>query len=302
MGEKIEICADEAWTHGSNPPNRYWCFLGGLRGTAAESDLLETKLREVLGRAGHAVEVKWSGTTPVTLLLYRSLVDEFFDQVCATGLAYRQIFLDRSFVHVGAPNEPVRQPLDVQYLIYYQYNKHQFGLGHLPAATQDNPHEILLRLDNHSSQKHKVKLDQFVQGLPGQLARRDLQFRTTYVNSKKFRRLQICDLVMGAAGWYGNQQYKRREIGQRGMNARQRSKFELSKYIYNRIRSIDAEERNSKAFNWFESTGGTGNPQDSLTSSVRIWKFKPKDHKIDYGFKNKNLDSQGRYQGPIWNP
>jgi hypothetical protein len=252
--------------------------------------------------AGYAAEVKWSGTTPVTLPLYHNLVDEFFDVVCATGLAYRQIFLDRSYVHVGAPDEPVRRPLDVQYLIYYQFIKHHFGLEHLPAATRESPHEILLRLDNHSSQKHKVKLDQFVQGLPDQLARSDLQFRTTYVNSKKFRRLQICDLIMGAAGWYGNRQYKLRAKGQRGMNARQRSKLDLSKYIYNRIRAIDAEERQSKSFNWFESTGNTGNPQDSLTSSVRIWKFKPRNHKIDFGFRNKHLDSQGRYQGPIWNP
>lgn len=302
MGDRFEICADEAWTHGAAIPNRYWCFLGGLFGTESESDALETALRKRLDAASHKAEVKWQGTTPVTLDLYCDLVDLFFDVVCSSALAYRQVFLDRSFVHVPAPGEPKRSSLDVQFLLYYQFIKHHFGLEHLPAASVDEPHEILLRLDNHSSQKHKANLETFVAGLPAQIARPDLRFSTTYVNSNKFRRLQVCDLVMGAAGFDGNKQHLRREPGQRGMTKRQKARHALARHVYDRLRQIDANERGTKVFHWFESTGGSTNTMDRLTNSVRIWKFVPTSHKINHGFRNKHLDRQGRYQGPRWDP
>ena len=297
---KFEICADEAWTHSSVPPNRYWCFLGGLFGTESETDAFEARIRMALKQAGYNAEVKWSATTQVTLLLFQSLVDLFFDELRTTGLRYRQIFLDRSYVHVPAPAAPSRSALDAQYLVYYQFIKHHFDLAHLPAVPPGDKNQVLLRLDDHSSQKHKANLTKFAEALPGILARPDIEVAVTYVNSKKFRRLQVCDLLMGAAGWYGNKWHLRREPGQRGMKPRQKARLALAQHVYNHLRGLDRDERGSKAFNWFESTSDRGDPKTRISQSVRIWKFIPANHKIDFGFKNKNLDRQGRYQGPRW--
>lgn len=52
-----EIYADEAWTHGGLPPNRYWCFFGGIMGLAPDLDRLDTELRAIKA-VGQA---RWAG-------------------------------------------------------------------------------------------------------------------------------------------------------------------------------------------------------------------------------------------------
>ncbi len=302
MASKYEICADEAWTHESMPPNRYWCFLGGLLGLESDVDRLESALRAQLAAAGHRAEVKWGATSPVTLALFCGLIDTFFAHLVNHDLHYRQTFLDRSHVYVPAPGEPQRSGLDVQFMVYYQFFKHHFGLEHLPGATRTDPHQILLRLDNHSSQAHKADLASFVQSLPAQIGRRDLSIYVTFVDSKQFRRLQVCDLAMGAAGSFGNRLHDRRSAGQRGMKPRQKARYELARYIYNHLRALDHATRGSKVFNWFESTSNDGAPANNFQHKIRIWKFVPKNHKIDYGFRNKYVGKQGEYLGSRWQP
>ena len=87
----------------------------------------------------------------------------------------------------------------------------------------------------------------------------------------------------------------RREANRRGMTKKQKWRCEMAAYIYNYFRRLDASDRGSEAFNWFESTGLNGDYRNRLKHKLRIWKFIPKKFQRDEGWQNKNLDSQGRY-------
>jgi hypothetical protein len=255
---RYEISADEAWTHCSPPLNRYWCFFGGVFGPEAACDRLETALR-IAATAEHLDgEVKWSSVTGHNLAAYKRLVDVFFEHVTNDQLTYRQIFLDRSFVHVPTPGDPARTPLDVQFLICYQFLKHAFGLRYLPNTDLAREHHVTIRLDNHSSEHHTTDLRNYVEALGGVLECPRLTTQVTFVNSKRFRRLQVCDLLMGAAGSHGNKMHKRREGGRRGMTPKQKRRLDMTVYIYNKLSALDAAERCTRSNNWFESTGQDG--------------------------------------------
>jgi hypothetical protein len=215
----FEIWADEAWTHGGGEPNRYWCFFGGVMGPQAAIDRLDSELSKIKRAHNLAGEVAWANVRAKNLPPYRAMVDCLVDLLQRTDLHFRQVFLDRSLIRVdqnGAAN-PVAD-LDVQYLIYYQFLKHAFGIRYLPVAPPGQTHRILIRLDDHSSQRHKSDLQSFVENLKSTLHRPDLSIEVTFHDSKKSVRLQICDLLIGAAGRAGQPQRgrRRRERGRGG--------------------------------------------------------------------------------------
>jgi hypothetical protein len=295
---RYEICADEAWTHTSPPLNRYWCFYGGIFGPAPDCDRLESALRAVVRVREHRGEIKWKSVTAKNIDTYKLLVDLFFDHVSRYPLTYRQVFLDRSYVHVPSSGDPALSDLDVQFRICYQFLKHSFGLRYLAPSNSGHQCHVDVRLDNHSSQKHTDRLIRFVQDLPRHWGLPTLTTKVRLVNSEHYLRLQLCDLVMGAAGSHGNRMHQRREPGQRGMTPKQKCRHEMATFIYKRLRSLDATERGTLAFNWFESTGHDGAVENRLHHKLRIWKFIPKRYRKDEGWQNKHLDSQGRYIGP----
>jgi hypothetical protein len=180
--------------------------------------------------------------------------------------------------------------------------KHHLGLKYLPRAQRDFD-TVFIRLDEHSSQQHKSSLKTFAEKLPQLLARTDLRFHVSFVDSKRHIRLQICDLIMGAAGSYGNKMQKKRQPGVRGMSDKQKLRLEVSKYIYNKLKAIVMNQRHSRAFNWFETTGNDGSPENQFAHKIRIWKFIPRNHKIDRGWQNDHLDVHGDYiQSDIIDP
>ena len=81
------------------------------------------------------------------------------------------------------------------------------------------------------------------------------------------------------------------------MTPKQKAREDLSKHIYDRLRAIDASDRGSLVFHWFESTGKDGDRTNLLNHKVRIWKFKPKMYQVDSGWQNDNLDKHGQYVG-----
>jgi hypothetical protein len=290
-----ELWADEAWTHGGEML-RYWCFFGGVMGPSKDIDRLETELAKVKAAYGHTAEIKWTKLKARNLPCYRSFVDCFVRLLRSTDLHYRQVFLDRSYVYVAPANgNGDLGELDVQFRIYYQFLKHAFGIKWLPVADFGEVSEIWMRLDDHSSKQHKQGLANFLTTLPARIRRTDLSISVVFKSSKTSCRLQIADLLMGAAGSHGNKKHLTRETGQRGMKPRQRVRYELAKYIYDALRKLDADERGSAAFNWFETTGHDGDPANRFKHKLRIWKFKPHSYRIDRGWQNDHLDTQGRY-------
>lgn len=301
MAEIYEIFADEAWTHSSKPLNRYWCFFGGIFGKQSDLDRLDTQLRRIIADHSHKGEIKWSSLTPRNLPVYQELTDALFLGVRSGGVKYRQMFLDRSYVWRPRHHETDSSELTGQFKLYYQFLKHAFGIQHIPRSeTRDT--SILVRLDRHSSQQHTLKLQQFAGSLPDILERPDLTVSVTFRDSRRVPRLQIADVLMGAAGSYGNKMHLLRLGERRGMSEKQRIRLGLCKHIYNNLRAIVEEDREMSAFNWFETTGRDGNWENAFHHKVRIWKFKPRHHVIDRGWHNDHLDRQGRYQGPVISP
>ncbi len=272
-------------------------------GTSPDVDRLDTQLRQIRSKHGVKDEAKWSSLGPQNQAFYQELVNCLFSAISRGEIAFRQMFYDRAFVRVSSdPSEDAASPLDVQYKLCYQFLKHAFGLRFLPAAPHGQKNEVLVRLDNHSSQKHQDRLADFAQDLPRILDRPDLEVRLTYHRSSQVPRIQLCDLLIGAAGSYGNKMHDKRAPKQRGMKPKQRVRHDFAKYIYSQLRAIDASQRGSRAFNWFETTGRDMNWSSLLTHQVRIWKFKPQRYQIDAGWQNDHLDKFGNYQGPDLQP
>jgi hypothetical protein len=221
---RYEISADEAWTHASLPLNRYWCFYGGIFGPESDCDRLETALRSVTASRGHQGEIKWSSVNERSIETYKLLVDTFFYHVSHSGLKYRQAFLDRAYVNVPDPSTPSRTDLDIQFLICYQFLKHHFGLRYLPETDPTSDHYVTIRLDGHSSQRHCDDLAKYAERLGKVLRAPRLITKVQFVNSKKFLRLQLCDLIMGAAGSHGNKMLLRRAPSQRGMTPKHKGR------------------------------------------------------------------------------
>ncbi|MBM7342706.1 DUF3800 domain-containing protein [Pantoea coffeiphila] len=290
---KYQIFADEAWTHGTPPPNRYHCFFGGIFGLESDVDRLQTELTKIKMRNGITQEVKWSNVSPENVTYYHELIDCIKNHILNNNIKYRQMFRDRVYHPVPLPEQAPQSELDIQFLVYYQYLKHSFGCEYLPIDPDGTT--ILIRLDGHSSERHKTSLTNYLEALPAQWKRADITVNVTYENSKNSIRLQVCDLLMGAAGYYGNKFHLRRQNNRRGMTKKQKIKHEMSSYIYNSFREIDKISRGSKAFNWFESTGTSGDKRNRLDHCLRIWKFIPENHVVNKGWQNDNLDRYGMF-------
>jgi hypothetical protein len=197
---------------------------------------------------------------------------------------------------LAAPGEAPLSNLDVQFRMYYQFLKHAFGFRFLPSQTGVK-HHVILQLDGHSSQHHTATLKAFVEGLPVQLNREmDLSLSVSYVSSERLRALQACDLLVGAAGFYGNKHHERRPGNRRGMSTKQKIRLSLAKAIYDALRELNRNERGSGAFNWFETTGRDGDWENLFRHKMRIWKIIPRQFQIDAGWQNDHL-SRGEYQG-----
>lgn len=295
---ELEIYADEAWTH-QNDPRRYHTFFGGILGTSAELDRFDQALQKVIASHGLEGEIKWSKLSSANFDGYSSLISgPFAEFVAADRIKYRQMFLDRSYVGVDRGKNVIAPDAASQFKLYYQFIKHGFGLRYLPAHLL--PARVRVRLDDYSNQDLKRETTTFVEMLDRTYFRLPIQMELLFMNSKKSRRLQVCDLLIGAAGSYGNKMQLLRADGRRGMSDKQKLRLEFSKIVYNELRAIDAATRGSKAFNWFETTGLAGDLSNLFSHPMRMWKFKPARHIRDFGWENDHLGRHGEYLGPIY--
>ncbi len=254
---------------------------------------LDSELRKITQARKLRGEVGWTNLSAINEPIYRELVDCLCTHIEMGDVRYRQLFCDRAYVRANLAEEATVSDLDVQFKLCYQFLKHAFGIAQTPvhATTRSS---LLIRLDTHSSQKHRTGLTTFAKDLPRVLGRTDLDVDVTFVNSAKHPRIQICDVLMGAAGSYGNKMHLRRDAGQRGMKPKQRLRLDLAKYIFERLKKISCAERGTLAFNWFESTGNDGDLANNFKHKVRIWKFVPRRYFLDRGWQNDQLDKYGR--------
>jgi hypothetical protein len=279
---KFYLVADEAWTHDHTPPLRYFNFFGGVFCNETEYMRLTQIINDI--KLAHKIhkEVKWKSLRDHNNDAYVEIINVFIDYLQNHKVKYRQMFSDRRDEHPD-PADSAEKAIQVQFKQYYQFLKNAFAFEHLPPG----PHEIIILLDTHTHQQEKRTLEEYVAKLPSILDRTDIQLNLFWVKSSANSVLQAADLCMGAAGWYGNRQHEFRALGQWGMTARQKLKRRFAKHIYNKLRETDALHRGSKAFNWFESTGGRG-VDKGHSQALRIWKFVPKESIRNKSWENDN--------------
>ena len=288
---KYIIYADEAWVHRSQPLNRYHNFFGGIFGEEKYIDRLNADLTKIINKYSlPRIEIKWSNLDSRNNDMYKELIICLSNHIISGKIRYRQMFKDRSYHYVG---ESPGTELDVQFKQYYQFLKLAFGFQYLDQTPEN--HHIILRLDTHSSQQHKDELERFITQAPSLLERNDINHTVTYINSSRNICLQVCDILMGAAGYYGNQVYKRRINGARKITEKQKLKRDFCKFTYEVLKRISALDRGTKAFNWFETTGIGSDFANYLKHKLRIWKFVSFPYYKNKGWEKDHLNNQGLF-------
>ncbi|MDP7837061.1 DUF3800 domain-containing protein, partial [Acinetobacter baumannii] len=219
-------------------------------------------------------EIKWANISNQDIDFYNQLIDLIFQFLQKSqDSKYRQFFMDRARPYVGEPCSNI----EAQFKVYYQFIKHSFGFQFI-----EEPAEITIRLDSHSSHVHKKTLISFI----NELSTHNLKFKIEFINSKKSIPLQLCDLLMGSAGYYGNRIDWDLLPGKTRRSKNQIMKATFGKNVYSMLRQIDNIYRSSQAFNWFESTGTDGNTSNRFHHKLRIWKFIPHEHIEDKRWEN----------------
>lgn len=270
---KYVIYADEAWTQ-STPLYRYHCFFGGLFSTQKNFNELERKIKQLKIDFNYKKEIKWSNISIQDIDLYKEILVVLEDSIRdKSETKYRQLFMDRAYTYAG----PQHSELEGQFKIYYQFLKHCFGFEHITSKTV-----IIFKLDTHSSHYHKQQLSSYIQ----ELRLPNIEIKVEFINSKKSTALQVCDLLMGAAGYYGNKIDWDIQPNRRTRTKNQMMKSRFSKEVYNLLRRINNEYRGSSGFNWFETTGIDGDRKNHYDHKLRIWKFEARNHIHDPSWEN----------------
>ena len=289
--KQYQILADEGWTHTENPPNRYHHFFVSLFAPSDIISQLEQKLKECNEnfKYPHKNEIKWSKLNARFFEDYKKLVDTFFDfWENHNELKYRQLFMDRKYEYIGD-----KGTRDMFFMIYYQFIKHSFGFDsdYFKSMKVDN---LLFKLDDYPDSKRKTILTDYIY-----LHYQSFNVKVKFIDSKTSYIHQIIDIIMGAAGYYGNFKFCKKDTIKR----QDICKLKFSKYIQNRLGKIQHKDRGTKVFHWFENTGSVkGSSYDNRHRyKIIIWKFIPNEHKLDQSWEHnkntkiKNFKSKQKY-------
>ena len=289
--KQYQILADEGWTHLDTPPNRYHHFFVSLFAPSDTISLLEQKLKlcNENFEHPHKNEIKWSRLNARYFSDYKKLIDTFFDFWQEHDeLKYRQLFLDRKYEYTGNGNEK-----DILFMVYYQFLKHSFGFDseYFKALEVDS---LLFKLDDYPDKHRKQTLSDYVQSLYS-----SFNVKINFIDSKTSYIHQIVDILMGACGYYGNFKCcKKEEVKPQDI-----CKLKLAKYIQKNLEMIQAKDRNTKVFHWYENTAGVKrySYNNRHLYKIVIWKFIPREHTVDLSWENgnnpeiKNLKSKRKY-------
>jgi len=194
--KQYHILADEGWTHLDNPPNRYHHFFAALLGPADTISVLEQRLKLAHEKFNHTHknEIKWSKLNGHLFSDYKLLIDTFFDFWKNNDeLKFRQLFLDQKYEYTGEGNSK-----DMLFMVYYQFIKHSLGFDsdYFKAMKVDS---LLFKLDDYSDRHRKEVLRDYIQSFYS-----SYHVKVRFIDSKTSYIHQIIDILMGAAGYYGN--------------------------------------------------------------------------------------------------
>ena len=274
--KQYQILADEGWTHTETPPNRYHHFFVSLFAPSDTISLLERNLKECNENFiyPHRNEIKWSKLNARFFEDYKRLIDTFFDFWERNDeLKYRQMFMDRKYEYIGD-----RGTRDMFFMVYYQFIKHSFGFDcdYFQTLGVDS---LLFKLDDYPDSRRKQTLSDYIYSYY-----RTFNVKINFIDSKTSYIHQVIDILMGASGYYGNFKCCKKE----DVKKQDICKLKLAKHIQQRLSYIQATDRGTKVFHWYENTGGVKgfNYDNRHRYKIVIWKFIPKEHQLDSSWEH----------------
>ena len=227
--EYILFC-DESDRHGQYFSN----FYGGVIVGSSQYQRITNSLNDKKAELNLYQEVKWEKVTEQYLAKYEELIRVFFEEIARNNIHVRIMFRQNAHLPRGLSREQVSWEY---YLLYYQFVKHGFGLGHISES-------IRLRLYFDTFPDTAEKSEQFKGFLLGltktkkwktiDIKREDI----TEVHSHDHVLLQCLDIVLGSMSFRLNDKHKEIPKGASRRGKRTIAKEKLYKTILSEIRKI----------------------------------------------------------------
>jgi hypothetical protein len=221
-------------------------------------------------------EVKWQKVTATYLGKYEELMGTFFELVRAGQIKVRVMFTQNRNVPSRLTSE---QRENAYFLLYYQFVKHAFGLGHAEHGQPLARIRVYLDALPDSFEK-RARFRAFLAALtksPEFRAARVVidEQQIAEVDSHDHVLLQCTDIALGAMQFRLNNMHKRMPAGAKQRGSRTIAKEKLYKAILGHIRGLHPH------FNIGITTGIRGDRANRWRDPYRHWKFVPREHEVD---------------------
>lgn len=258
----------------------YSNFYGGVLVGASELQDVSNRLKRCKVAQNLLSEVKWQKVTDAYLEKYVALMGAFFDEIAAGRVKVRIMFRQNARKPVGLTRIQVEQAF---FILYYQFIKHAFGFGVMPAHAR--PVRLRVYFDQFPDTGEQVaRFKGYMRGLNESPAFKGARLSVaeedlTEVRSHEHVLLQCLDVVLGAMAFRLNDMHLEKPKGAKRRGKRTIAKEKLYKHILKRIRAIYPN------FNIGITTGGRHERQ--WEQAYRHWAFVPKDHVYDPGLTKR---------------
>lgn len=272
MALEYVLYADESVARGEFFSNFYGGCLVASTDLQPIVDALNAK-KAALNLHG---EVKWQKVSAAYLSKYETLMEAFFDLVAAGRIKVRVMFTQNRYLATGLSPEHRES---AYFILYYQFVKHAFGLGHVH-------HELpFLRLRLYldalpDTYEKRARFRGYLGALSHSPEFRDARIvldetQIAEVDSHDHVLLQCTDVVLGAMQFRLNDLHKKKPSGASRRGSRTIAKEKLYAAIVRRIRSLHPH------FNPGITTGQSEGTLSRWRDPYRHWLFMPAERVVD---------------------
>lgn len=271
MTRELTLYCDESDISGRHYSNFYG---GALVESTYLTEIVE-RLQNKKQQLNLGAELKWQKISEHYAEKYILFLDEVFILMAESKLKIRIMFTHN---YLGAAGLTKAQRENRFFLLYYQFVKHGFGLGH--SAINDNPTRLRIYFDKLPDTQEKcTAFKGFVLGLNknSEFRRAKVQIgddQITEVDSKEHVIMQALDVVMGAMQFRLNDKHLDKPEGASRRGKRTIAKERVYRHVSTLVRSL------YPGFNIGITTGMQNDPRNAWLHPYRHWIFKPSEFEL----------------------
>lgn len=271
MTRELTLYCDESDISGKHYSN----FYGGALVESHHLSEVIARLEQKKLELNLGAELKWQKISEHYAEKYIQFLNEVFALMAESKLKMRIMFTHN---YVGAAGLTKAQRENSFFLLYYQFVKHSFGLGH--SAIGDGLTRLRIYFDKLPDSEEKCSsFKGYVLGL-----NKNLEFRRARVqigddqiaevDSKEHVIMQALDVVMGAMQFRLNDKHLDKPEGATRRGKRTIAKERVYKHVNTQVRAL------YPGFNIGITTGKKNDPRNVWLDPYRHWVFKPTDFEL----------------------